>query len=225
MRNSLTIALLFFAAGLFGQYLTVTPSYLRNVQAGDTLTRGQLAYINSANGRAYPADGSDRDKKAVGVVAYSTSSGANTQVYCSGILIDSSLSMVPGTVYFPSTTPGAWTSTRPLSYGYQEAIVALDTMVFKVICGEWVHLPISLTTTIDFASVDEDGGTLNTDITVTGASVGDPVIISRPASTIIDQVDITAWVNASNTVRIRIYNRTVSTVDFSSESYTIKVFK
>lgn len=76
------------------------------------------------------------------------------------------------------------------------------------------------TATINPASA-ADGVGVTASVTVTGAELGDFVLASAPY----DLVDVTvsAYVQAANTVEIRIQNESTSTVDLASGTWRILV--
>lgn len=82
---------------------------------------------------------------------------------------------------------------------------------------------LNATTTFDPASLATVTGLLSTGITVTGASLGDYVLVSAPY----DLAGVTAigYVSAANTVKIALFNTTAGTVDLASGTWKIKVLK
>lgn len=78
------------------------------------------------------------------------------------------------------------------------------------------------TATYDPSSLT-DGSSITTNVTVTGALLGDLAIASFSLNT--SGVDITAWVSASNTVSVKFSNRTGSTVDLASGTLKAVVTK
>lgn len=77
---------------------------------------------------------------------------------------------------------------------------------------------------LDFPST---GGRLSADLTVTltGAVVGDLVILGVPNDSIMPNSCFTAWVSATNTVTVRFNNYSVDTQDPASGTFTVAVFK
>jgi hypothetical protein len=70
------------------------------------------------------------------------------------------------------------------------------------------------------------GGVLTQDFTVTGATLGDFVLASTPATTSdLDNVVFTARVSATNTVKLRIYNFSASPIDFGTLFLRFRVWK
>lgn len=83
-----------------------------------------------------------------------------------------------------------------------------------VVNGSSVFDPASLTTYT---------GTASSAITVTGAALGDYVLVTAP----IDLTGIlaTGTVSAANTVKITVFNATSGTIDLASSTWKIKVLK
>src|SRR5436190_1109817 len=79
------------------------------------------------------------------------------------------------------------------------------------------------TATIDFASTAANTSTDSSGITVTGAAVGDPVIVGSPAY--LAGGGFEAYVSAADTVKVRFSNNTAGALDPASGTYKIVVFK
>jgi hypothetical protein len=77
---------------------------------------------------------------------------------------------------------------------------------------------------LDFASV-ADGAFSATTVSVTGALVGDFVIINEPAVAQADGVYYTARVSASNTVKVVLHNESGSSFDPASGTFRICVIR
>jgi hypothetical protein len=82
---------------------------------------------------------------------------------------------------------------------------------------------LNATTTFDPASLTTYTGTVSSGITVTGAALGDFVLVSAPYT----QAGLIAqgYVSAANTVIITVFNATAGTVDLASGTWKIKVLK
>ena len=88
----------------------------------------------------------------------------------------------------------------------------------------WTNDKIKTTATLDFASTGSlSSSTIN--VTVTGAAVGDHVLISKADGTSSNGELYIGTVSATNTVTIRFQNVSGSSVDLSSASYNIIVIK
>lgn len=75
--------------------------------------------------------------------------------------------------------------------------------------------------TIDVGSLSDGAGSTH-QVTVTGAALGDIVIVGPP----VDAVDmtITAYVQAANTIDIRVQNESGSATDLASGTWRVLVF-
>ncbi|ANY67310.1 hypothetical protein BBD42_13120 [Paenibacillus sp. BIHB 4019] len=83
---------------------------------------------------------------------------------------------------------------------------------------------ISVSVTIDPASMATVTGALTAGITATGAALGDRVALFPPPQ---DTQGITyfGYVSAANTVRISFFNPTAGTIDLASGEWTIHVIR
>ena len=66
-----------------------------------------------------------------------------------------------------------------------------------------------------------DGAGETKSITVTGAALGDFVMVSAPYD--MEDVTVSGYVQAANTVEIRVQNESTSTVDLGSGTWRVKV--
>lgn len=78
------------------------------------------------------------------------------------------------------------------------------------------------TATIDPASL-LDGAGATASITVTGAALGDYVLISAPYDLV--DLTVTGYVSAANTVEVRIQNESGATADLASGVWKAKILK
>lgn len=81
---------------------------------------------------------------------------------------------------------------------------------------------LSAQTTLDFPSIAA-GGQQELDVTVTGTAFGDGIALSPPALNA--GLSVSAYVSATNTVRVRLVNNTASAIDPASASWVVKVLK
>lgn len=79
------------------------------------------------------------------------------------------------------------------------------------------------TSTIDFGSI-ADGACLQSTYTLSGAATGDYVAAQRPSS-LADGVELTAWVSATNTVKIQVCNLSGGAVDPASATYGVALVR
>lgn len=77
--------------------------------------------------------------------------------------------------------------------------------------------------TLDFPSTGGSGESDLT-ITVTGAALGDPVVLGIPNGSIVAQGDFMAWVSATNTVTVRFHNELLTANDPASGTFKVMVF-
>lgn len=101
-----------------------------------------------------------------------------------------------------------------------------DTTAYYKAGSVWYAAPAVLTASsvIDFASTLTLASTDSTAITVTGAAVGDPVIVGGPAAPDA-KTAYTAYVSAADSVKVRFNNYSASSVDPASATFYVKVLK
>lgn len=87
----------------------------------------------------------------------------------------------------------------------------------------WGSAGLSTTTTLDFGATGS-GTSSDLTITVTGAAVGDTVLLALPASPNANTC-FTAWVSATDTVKVRFNNYSSGSVDPALATYKVTVFK
>ena len=90
--------------------------------------------------------------------------------------------------------------------------------------GATVTSVLTATSTIDFSSISANTTSDSSGITVTGAAVGDAVMVGVPA-TIAAGLVVTGYVSAANTVKVRAANVTASPIDPASGSFRVVVVK
>lgn len=83
--------------------------------------------------------------------------------------------------------------------------------------------PLTTTATLNFASTANGAVATELTVTVTGAAVGDKVVLGPP-STLETGLIAFGYVSAANTVSIRLANLSGSTVDPASASWKVAVF-
>lgn len=82
---------------------------------------------------------------------------------------------------------------------------------------------INATTTFDPASLTTYTGTASSAVTVTGAALGDFVIVTAPYD--LTGIIASGTVSAANAVKITVFNATGGTIDLASGVWKIKVLK
>jgi len=203
--------------------MNVANGYLINIQAGENLAVGDWVFIDTADGRAYKSAATEAEQVSA-VVGTAGTLGNTAQIYAAGIIQDWPDTLTPGTIYY-AATGGDITATKPTSGGYQQVAVALDDNVLQITIGAWVKQPLSVSGTLSIGSIDEDGGTGIMDVSVAGAAIGDPVIVSIPEVHLANKVIYMAYVHDADLVKIIAYNNTPATVTVDSGTFIVKVFK
>jgi len=79
------------------------------------------------------------------------------------------------------------------------------------------------TVVFDPGSLVDGAGETKTSITITGAEFGDFVLISAPYD--LQDLIVTGYVSAANTVEIRVQNESTATVDLASGTWDVRVLK
>lgn len=79
------------------------------------------------------------------------------------------------------------------------------------------------TSVFDPASLTTYTGTISSAITITGAALGDYVLVAAPYD--LQGIQATGNVTAANTVKITAFNATAGTIDLASGTWKIKVLK
>lgn len=85
-----------------------------------------------------------------------------------------------------------------------------------------IYKALEETATIDPSSLATGIGEVKT-MTVTGATVGNFVIVAAPYD--LQGITVTGYVSAANTVSIKLHNGTVGTVDLASGTWKVRVLK
>jgi len=82
---------------------------------------------------------------------------------------------------------------------------------------------INASAVVDVASLADGAGATSASITVTGAALGDFVLIS--CSLDLQGLILTAYVDAANSVKFRIQNETAGTIDLASATFKVRVVR
>lgn len=85
--------------------------------------------------------------------------------------------------------------------------------------------PLSGSATLDFGDVDEGGSVTSLTITITGAAVGDVVLVQYPSTSNIGYVHFSGYVSSTNTVSVVCKNDNPNSVNVPSGTYKVLVFK
>lgn len=200
-----------FATVTIGSGLSLSSGTLSATGGTGTVTNvtGTLP-ISVANGTTTPSITiADAGTGASGVVNTGTQSFAGNKTFT-------------GTVTLNSAT-GTATSVIGRSSTGQVVGVSLNTGLG--ISGGSLSLDFKTVLTIgtDFPSTNAQSSSDLT-FTVTGVSVGQPVLLGVPDGSAPANTNYTAWVSATNTVKIRFNNYSASTVNPAAGDFTIRVF-
>jgi hypothetical protein len=82
---------------------------------------------------------------------------------------------------------------------------------------------LDITTTWNPGAITNASGATSSALTITGAALGDLAIVAAPYD--LQGVQATAYVNATNSVVIRLTNLTGSSVTLASGSWRVRVIK
>ena len=158
--------------------------------------------------------------------------------------IDHTLATPPGSpatgdTYIIAASPtGAWTGFTNCVAAYyggwkiktpQVGWIAWtrnDNRVFYYTGSAWALLTtpkLDATTTFNPGTIANSSGVTSSAITVTGAALGDFVMVAAPYD--LQGIDATAYVSAANTVKIRLNNLTGAGVTLASGTWRVRVVK
>lgn len=206
--------------------------------AGGTISRGYAVYLDGADSEEAKVCADPLDRRVIGIAMHDASSGNQVQVCiwgkCKG--------KVNGTAelgdVFVCDTGGKLTKMaaggqiaiatqiKPLQIGASTADSADEDLV-----DVFVSIPagvrgmityFSSSKTWDPASVN-DGATVTTTLTVTGAATGDHVVVTRPAALDAGLV-VDGHVSAANTVTLTITNASGGAINAAELVYPVIVF-
>ncbi len=97
-----------------------------------------------------------------------------------------------------------------------------EWIFYDYVNSAWSASGLSATVTFDPASL-ADGAGETKQVTVTGAALGDYVLVSAPYD--LQDISVTGYVQAANTVEIRVQNESTATVDLASGTWRVRVLK
>lgn len=116
----------------------------------------------------------------------------------------------------------AWTTCTEWANGDKVTEANLDTQSTAI--EQIQGLLLSTTATVDPDSLTTGTSWESSGITVTGAAVGDAAM-ACPPSTIEAGLSWCAYVQATNTVKIRVMNCTAGTINAASNTWGVRVIK
>jgi hypothetical protein len=149
-----------------------------------------------------------------------TSAGSGASRTARLVISSGGVVSVPGTTASTSTATGALTTAGGLGVAGRSSTATLNVGGSN---GTTLDLVASAAATLDFPEIAAAGGTQDLTITVTGAAVGDAVVLGLPAAPN-PGVVFNAFVSAADTVTIRATDATTgSAIDPPPASYRVVV--
>lgn len=125
-------------------------------------------------------------------------------------------------IYDNSSGSGWWVSDNYIevaSAGYEVSGLTTDELGPNY----GYNQPLNGSIVWDPASLADGAGETSASITVTGAALGDFVIVSAPYD--LEDCIATAYVQAANTVEIRLQNESTATRDLGSGTWKVRVIR
>ena len=213
-----------FLAQVVAAQVVVPGPQMNNGQSGEIMSGAVWVYRNSGTLRYHKADADTDTMSAVGVnFIECDTAGELMQPYYGGMVVGWPSSLTKGADYYLSSTAGEMTATKPNTGSYQRLGYAADTFLFVIQIGPLQINYLEGSATMDFPDTDEDFGSNTLTATVTGAEVGDAVVVSISSYETFGLYQ--AWVSSANTVSVRFLNFSVVATDPPSRTVKIKVFK
>lgn len=102
-----------------------------------------------------------------------------------------------------------------------DGVVQADS--FQLDSTELMTAVYNASAVVDVTSLIDGAGATSSSITVTGAVLGDFVLIS--CSLDLQGMLLTAYVDAANSVKFRVQNETGGTIDLASATFKVKVLR
>lgn len=131
------------------------------------------------------------------------------------------ITLLPNGAYVPFSQSDAAASTDTVYFStttnlltYKDSLGVANPLYYNT---------LNATTIYDPPNIASGSTTLSSGITVTGAALGDYVQVAAPYD--LQGLSATAYVSASNTVKICLNNNTVGAVDLASGTWKIRVTK
>jgi hypothetical protein len=212
--------------------------FFENITTGNGILTYNLKWNGGGHNYLFSSFGNAIQANAGSIIMYSAASGtAGTSATVNGILavtttglgVGSVGSAPKGWVHVPAsstttagmvfTTGGGLQSSKTdgsvnyVSNNLNLTVGTTDNILFKGFSGS---------ATLDFPSTGA-GAVSDLTIAVTGAAVGDPVILGVPNGSVTTTAVFTAWVSSSNTVTVRFSPK--ATEDPASGTFNVNVLK
>lgn len=175
---------------------------LFNIIAGEAIGNDKFVYIKSSDGKAYLADTS-ATKQASGIIIAGGASGDTLQIWLDGLHYMRLGGLTSGTTYYLDAA-GAITGTQPV-HPIQPLAVAISDSILLLGIKPMRAGIIDASASLDFASTPA-GTKSDLTITVTGALVGDYVILAAPPGSEMTAGVFKAAVTADSTVTVSFVN-------------------
>jgi hypothetical protein len=165
-----------------------------------------------------------------GVVSGTTQQFSGAKTFLGDINGSSALNVTG----FSTLTGGATIGTMATTSSLTHVIgVNSSNAIGEIVVGDGIKISSGflglnliqiLTIGTDFANTSAQSSTDLT-FTLTGASVGDPVLLGVPNGSAPANTNYTAWVSATNTVTVRFNNYSAISVNPNAGDFTIRVLK
>lgn len=131
------------------------------------------------------------------------------------------LTLLPNGAYTPFSQSDS--ASSPNTVYYSTTLNALAYKDFSSVSHPLYYPTTDATATYDPPSLIAGAGDTSSGITVTGAVLGNYVLVAAPYD--LQGITVTAYVSAANTVKIRLYNGTAGTIDLASGTWKVRVIK
>lgn len=129
------------------------------------------------------------------------------------------LTLLPNGAFIPFSETDAAASTNTVYFS-----TTTNLLTYKDSAGiaNPLYYPtLNATTTYDPPSIADKSSTLSSGITITGAALGNYVQVGAPYD--LQGLSATAYVSATNTVKILLVNNTGGAVDLASGTWKIRI--
>lgn len=195
---------------------------LFNIVAGETIGNDKFVYIKSSDGKAYLADTSAA-KQATGLIIQGGAPGDTLQIWLDGLHYMRSGGLTSGTTYYLGAA-GSITGTQPV-HPIQPLAVAISDSILLLGIKPMRAGTIDGSASLDFASTPA-GTKSDLTISVTGARVGDYVILAAPPGSEMTSGVYKAAVTGDDTVTVSFVNYSNTTAaNPAAGTFNVQVIK